>query len=69
MEESFTPYEEMVRLLAFLGKNEASDLHLKVGYAPYVRIGGHLRKLHAAPLASSEYVQPSPNSQRPCRCL
>ena len=35
----------MKRLLQFLTKHEASDLHLKVGYSPHVRIGGHLRKL------------------------
>jgi twitching motility protein PilT len=40
-----SPEEQMKRLLTFLTKNEASDLHLKVGYSPYVRIGGHLRKL------------------------
>ena len=40
-----SPEEEMRRLLQFLTKYEASDLHLKVGYSPHVRIGGHLRKL------------------------
>ena len=45
MENAVSPKEEMKRLLAFLAKHEASDLHLKVGYSPYVRIGGHLRKL------------------------
>ena len=44
------PEEEMKRLLSFLGKHEASDLHLKVGYPPYVRIGGHLRKLEMPPI-------------------
>ena len=44
------PAEEMKRLLSFLGKHEASDLHLKVGYPPYVRIGGHLRKLELPPI-------------------
>ena len=38
----------MKRLLAFLGKHGASDLHLKVGYPPYVRIGGYLRQLQIA---------------------
>jgi twitching motility protein PilT len=45
METAVSPKEEMKRLLSFLGKHEASDLHLKVGYSPFVRIGGHLRKL------------------------
>ena len=45
METAASPKEEMKRLLSFLAKHEASDLHLKVGYSPYVRIGGHLRKL------------------------
>ena len=47
---------DMKRLLAFLGKHEASDLHLKVGYSPYVRIGGHLRKLELPPIADTAYV-------------
>ena len=42
------PEEEMKRLLAFLTKNEASDLHLKVGYSPHVRIGGHLAQTRIA---------------------
>jgi twitching motility protein PilT len=46
----------MRRLLAFLGKHEASDLHLKVGYSPYVRIGGHLRKLELPAIADTAYV-------------
>jgi twitching motility protein PilT len=45
MENRLPPEAEMKRLLSFLTKHEASDLHLKVGYAPFVRIGGHLRKL------------------------
>jgi twitching motility protein PilT len=45
MDKPLPPAEEMKRLLQFLGKHEASDLHLKVGYPPYVRIGGHLRKM------------------------
>jgi twitching motility protein PilT len=48
--------EDMRRLLAFLSKNEASDLHLKVGYPPYVRIGGHLRKLQLPEIPNTAYV-------------
>jgi twitching motility protein PilT len=54
--ETTDAYAEMKRLLLFLGKNEASDLHLKVGYPPYVRIGGHLRKLQMPAIASTAVV-------------
>jgi twitching motility protein PilT len=47
---------DMRRLLAFLGKHEASDLHLKVGYSPCVRIGGHLRKLELPAIPDTAYV-------------
>jgi twitching motility protein PilT len=50
------PDEEMKRLLSFLGKHEASDLHLKVGYPPYVRIGGHLRKIDLPPIPDTVCV-------------
>ncbi|MCI0491669.1 MAG: PilT/PilU family type 4a pilus ATPase [Planctomycetes bacterium] len=46
----------MRRLLASVSKNEGSDLHLKVGYPPYVRIGGHLRKLQMPPIPNTGYV-------------
>lgn len=65
---TLTPHDEMRRLLAFLGKHEASDLHLKVGYPPYVRIGGRLRRLELPPLADTttvtEMVRPLAPSQR-----
>jgi len=47
---------DLKRLLSFLGKHEASDLHLKVGYSPYVRIGGHLRKLDLPPIPDTGSV-------------
>jgi twitching motility protein PilT len=56
MENALPPKEEMKRLLSFLGKHEASDLHLKVGYAPYTRIGGHLRKLELPPIANTAVI-------------
>lgn len=56
MDNSISADEDMRRLLAFLTKNEASDLHLKVGYSPYVRIGGHLRKLQLPEIPSTAYV-------------
>jgi twitching motility protein PilT len=52
-----SPADEMMRLLMFLTKHEASDLHLKVGYPPYARIGGHLRKLDLPPLPDTAFVQ------------
>jgi twitching motility protein PilT len=54
--EKYNPREEMKKLLSFMGKNEASDLHLKVGYPPFVRIGGHLRKLQLPAVASTAVV-------------
>ena len=54
--ELLAPDEEMRKLLAFLTQHEASDLHLKVGYTPYVRIGGHLRKMALPPLPDTAYV-------------
>ncbi|RIK87665.1 MAG: twitching motility protein PilT [Planctomycetota bacterium] len=48
--------DEMRRLLAFLTKHEASDLHLKTGYPPYVRIGGHLRRLEVPPIPDTAFV-------------
>ena len=56
MNEHLPPEEEMRQLLTFLGKNEASDLHLKVGYSPYVRIGGHLRQLQVPPIPDTAFV-------------
>jgi twitching motility protein PilT len=48
--------DEMRRLLSFLTKHRASDLHIKVGYPPYVRIGGHLRKLEIPPIPDTAFV-------------
>ena len=56
MDKPLPPAEEMKRLLSFLGQHEASDLHLKVGYPPYVRIGGHLRKLELPPIPDTVCV-------------
>lgn len=52
-----TPTQLMDHLLAGMSKFEASDLHLKVGYPPAYRVGGHLRKLELPKLPSSEYVE------------
>jgi twitching motility protein PilT len=51
------PKEAVERLLAGMTQHDASDLHLKVGYAPYYRIAGHLRKLDMPPFANSEYIE------------
>src|SRR5688500_1246173 len=48
--------DEMRRLLAFLTKHKASDLHIKVGYPPFVRIGGHLRRLEIPPGPAPAFV-------------
>jgi twitching motility protein PilT len=50
------PEEEIQKLLQFVSTQEASDLHLKVGYPPYVRIGGHLRKLQMPEIPDTAYV-------------
>ena len=44
------------KLLSFVSEHEASDLHLKVGYPPFVRIGGHLRKLQLPELPDTSYI-------------
>ncbi len=51
------PEKEILNLLQFVRENEASDLHLKVGYPPCVRIGGHLHKIDSPPLPSTEFVE------------
>ena len=51
------PEKEILQLLQFVRENKASDLHLKVGYAPFVRIGGHLRKVDSPPLPTSEFIE------------
>lgn len=51
------PEQEIQHLLTFVSKNEASDLHIKVGYAPCVRIGGHLRKLQLPEIPDTAYVE------------
>ena len=57
MHQLQTPETEISQLLQFVCDNDASDLHLKVGYPPYVRIGGHLRKVDSAPMPDSEFIE------------
>lgn len=47
----------MEQLLAGMTQHNASDLHIKVGYAPCYRIVGNLRKLNMTPLPDSAYVE------------
>lgn len=57
MHQLQAPAKEILQLLQFVRENDASDLHLKVGYPPYVRIGGHLRRVDSAPLTDSEFIE------------
>lgn len=51
------PKDAIEQLLVSMTQFEASDLHLKVGYAPYYRIVGALRKTHLPPLPDKEYIE------------
>ncbi len=51
------PDKVMEQLLVGMKKLDASDLHVKVGYIPIYRIGGHLRRLDMHPIPSSEFVE------------
>jgi twitching motility protein PilT len=68
MDHPLSADADMKRLLTFLGKHGASDLHLKVGYPPYVRIGGYLRQLQLPPIADTgrmtEMIRPLVPSNR-----
>ncbi len=57
MHELQAPKDEIAQLLRFVCENEASDLHLKVGYPPFVRIGGHLRKVESVPMPDSHFIE------------
>ena len=51
------PKDAMEQLLLSMAQFEASDLHLKVGYPPFYRIAGGLRKTHMPPLPDRAYVE------------
>lgn len=51
------PKEAIELLLASMTQLGASDLHMKVGYQPYYRVAGHLRKVEMPPLPNSEYIE------------
>jgi twitching motility protein PilT len=57
MSEHEDPKALMDHLLASMTKFEASDLHLKVGYPPYYRVGGFLREVKTAPLKDTEQIE------------
>jgi twitching motility protein PilT len=57
MNESRNPQEFMNQLLAKMTEFGASDLHLKVGYPPYYRVGGHLQKVKVPALETTELVE------------
>ena len=51
------PSDAMQQLLAGTKQFDASDLHLKVGYAPFFRVVGQLRRAHMPVLPSTEYIE------------
>lgn len=51
------PKEAIDRLLVAMTQLGASDLHLKVGYAPYYRVAGHLRRVEMPAIPSSDYME------------
>ncbi len=57
MSELQSPEVEIQQLLEFVCKNRASDLHLKVGYPPYVRMGGMLKKVDTPPIPDTQYME------------
>ena len=56
MDQLLPADQEIQKLLTFVSANEASDLHLKVGYPPVVRIGGNLRKLTVPDIPNTAYM-------------
>ncbi|UCE59710.1 MAG: PilT/PilU family type 4a pilus ATPase [Phycisphaerales bacterium] len=56
-DQTAPPKETMQNLLASMGQLGASDLHLKVGNAPYYRIAGQLRKVHMPTISDSKYLE------------
>lgn len=56
-EQTVPPAETMQKLLASMGQLGASDLHVKAHYAPFYRIGGHLRKVDMPPIPDNQFVE------------
>ena len=57
MSGTLPPVDAIQKLLASMPQLEASDLHLKVGYAPFFRVAGQLRKVDMPPIADSAYIE------------
>jgi twitching motility protein PilT len=57
MAQLLPPQQEIHKLLKFVSESGASDIHLKVGLPPYVRVGGHLRSVDTPPLPDSAYIE------------
>jgi twitching motility protein PilT len=51
------PQQMIEKLLAAMCANNASDLHLKVGYPPYYRVAGLLRKTQMPPITDSQQIE------------
>jgi len=51
------PEEAIEQLLTGMTRFEASDLHLKVHFPPYYRVGGHLRKLEMPDIPDNKYME------------
>jgi twitching motility protein PilT len=49
--------ETMMGLLGGMTRFGASDLHLKVGYPPFYRVAGHLRKVEMPPMDHSTFLE------------
>jgi len=54
--QALPPQEAIERLLGSMSQLGASDLHLKVGYAPHYRIAGQLRKVDMPPIADTPFL-------------
>ena len=56
-ERPMDPQETMFNLLNGMAKFGASDLHLKVGYRPYYRVAGQLRRVDMPVLDNSKLLE------------
>ncbi len=58
MLDQLLPPKEMIdKLLTAMTQLGASDLHMKVGYSPYFRVAGHLRRIETPPITESGYIE------------
>ncbi len=56
-ENEVSPKDTIEKLLAGMTQHGASDMHIKVGYAPYYRLARTLRKLDVAAPPTAEFVE------------